>query len=143
MRTLDEVIIMAEHCWQPMPESLCATCPSENKTSKCRLYSDMLYYLKEYKKLDSLDVMTFTDDNLPLTWEELKQMEGKPVWMEYNIHLKNKECQDMSKTWDIIDHFGTFMDNPVFFTEKGFLFEKEKQGVQWQAYREERDEKLG
>jgi hypothetical protein len=40
-------------------------------------------YLKEYKKLDSLDAVAFTEDDNPLlTWQELRQMEGKPVWLE-------------------------------------------------------------
>lgn len=60
MRTLDEVIAMAEHCWQPMPESLCATCPSENKTSSCYLCADILYHLKKYQ--EKLNTRIFIPD---------------------------------------------------------------------------------
>ena len=78
--------------------------------------------------------------NNPLTWDELKQMEGKPVWVEYNRHLNSKEWRDHSKCWDIINQFGTFRNNPeeIMFTEKGFVFEKKGLGLTWQAYRKER-----
>lgn len=140
MKTLDEVIEMLEE-QEELPCSICSNkeyCHFDD----CYIFH-ALYYLKAYKddRNDLTALRAFwaeQQENPPLSWGELKQMEGKPVWVEYNIHLKNKELQDMSKTWDIIDHFGTFMDNPVFFTEKGFLFEKGNQGVQWQAYRKER-----
>lgn len=47
------------------------------------LFADALHYLKEYRKLDSLDAVAFSeDDNPELIWDELRQMEGKPVWVE-------------------------------------------------------------
>lgn len=79
-------------------------------------------------------------DNPPLDWETLKQMEGNPVWVEYNRHLNSKEWRDHSKCWDIINHFGTFRNNPeeIMFTEKGFVFGKKGLGLTWQAYQKEK-----
>lgn len=141
MRTLDEVIAMAEHCWQPMPESLCATCPSENKTNKCRLYSDILYYLKEYKKLDSLDAIAFPeDDNSALTWDELRQMEGKPVWVE-----EIEDDKILFGQWDIVSGFGYSenfdlidYENPIINFYISGNRTKFGLGKTWQAYRKER-----
>ena len=65
------------------------------------LFADALHYLKVLKDiLDPLKVkkitheitcpqcnsviaILFPESNEPLTWDELKQMEGKPVWVEY------------------------------------------------------------
>ena len=88
MKTLDEVIDDFEKACDL--ERRCVGCsgclgqeygcPNDGAES----VPDALHYLKEYRKLDSLDAVAFPeDDNQPLTWDELKQMEGKPVWVEY------------------------------------------------------------
>ena len=56
MKTLDEVIEMLARGW------VCDTVDVRR---------DALHYLKEYRKLDSLDAVAFTDDNPPLDWDEL------------------------------------------------------------------------
>lgn len=67
--------------------------------------------------------------NDPLSWDELRQMEGKPVWVE--------EPSFFGKRWVIISGmndeavFGTSIGSQVFYC-------KENQGTQWQAYRKER-----
>lgn len=133
MKTLDEVIKGMEHCH----EDNCMECPYQFEPkdfdciTQCQ-YTDALHYLKEYRKLDSLDAVAFSeDDNPPLTWDELKQMAGKPVWVEY----------------------GTFSDSGWAFiseiSEKGsiefllpwglrLVMHEGAIGKTWQAYRKER-----
>lgn len=69
------------------------------------IYNDALQYLKEFKRisarLEKIALGNITEtleklDNPPLTWEELKTMEGKPVWVEDG--LENGE-------WYIIECF--------------------------------------
>lgn len=72
--------------------------------------------------------------NDPLTWDELKSMEGKPVWIERN----EKYCYprwfiiERIYKWDSIDD-STMLVQPD--DEELFLSEH---GKTWQAYRKER-----
>ena len=82
-------------------------------------------------RLKELDIGTL---NEPLTWDELRQMEGKPVWIE---HL----CGVLR--WGVIDDL--FYDQKesktktIFGTRHGFLeWDKDDLGKTWQAYRKER-----
>ena len=107
--------------------------------------ADALHYLKEYretkKHLACLDDAEIRGDNTQvvnnpaLTWEQLKQMEGKPVWVE---HL----CGVLR--WGVIDDL--FYDQKEaktkirFGTRHGFLeWDKDDQGKTWQAYRKGRE----
>ena len=67
-----------------------------------------------------------TVDNPPLTWNELKDMEGKPVWVEDN--------NGWYKGWVIIEKF---VEDDMFTT--GFTYEKNNFGTLWQAYRKEKE----
>ena len=67
MKTLDEVIFEAPY--SPTPWE-----------------ADALHYLKEYRKIED-EYEELKDwwaeehaENVPLSWDELKQMDGKPVW---------------------------------------------------------------
>ena len=75
------------------------------------------------------------DINTPLTWDELKTMEGKPVWIEAD------NGQEQFKHWFIIDEF-TFTDIPglqiMWCLNNSFRFWEADIGVTWQAYRKER-----
>ena len=68
-------------------------------------------------------------DNPPLTWDELKQMEGKPVWVE---------CEYYPSRWAIItgvyDCKISIVGNRLLDSEL-----KDEQGEIWQAYRKERE----
>ena len=101
---------------------------------------DTLHYLKEYKRVqnkiekialgsveDTLDKL----DNKPLTWNELKTMEGKPVWIENNL---------IKPHWDIIAQIDDNAD--VTFYVMGGFETKEFYGKTWQAYKKERNEDL-
>ena len=68
-----------------------------------------------------LDAVT----NDPLTWDELRQMEGKPVWVEE---------KDMPSTWIII---WDVTENWLYPTGCD-AYRHEEYGKTWQAYRKER-----
>ena len=99
-------------------------------------YNDALHYLKEYRKLDSLDAVAFPeDDNPPLSWDELKAMEGKPVWIE--AESLSVGVSPYWKNWHIIK---SFSNDEFMYCNDGFEWAKEMQGRLWQAYRKERHE---
>ena len=112
MKTLDEVIKAFEHCTDQNPDpdyDSCAECPYCDAVKGCcrdnAHMTDALHYLREYRSekvmweadrkgyLDWIEqykearekhqqVVIELKRNDPLTWDELKQMEGKPVWVE-------------------------------------------------------------
>lgn len=128
--------------------------------------ADTYHYLKEYKErlqniqdmMDRYDVsvknyeeavencriaeqkywrMTNNIEELtPLTWEQLKQMEGKPVWVEEKYSF-NKEwhgrweviCSVWDNEWD---------DDPYLSMTDEEYRHKDDMGERWQAYRKER-----
>ena len=49
---------------------------------QCEKDNDALYHLKQYRSLLKMwnDKLDKEQQNKPLTWEELKQMQDKPVW---------------------------------------------------------------
>ena len=89
MRTLDEVIKAVEEDLE------CANVSYPETFYDYDNHKDALYYLKEYretkKHLACLDAAEIRGDdtqvvnNPPLTWDELRQMEGKPVWVEHKL----------------------------------------------------------
>ena len=58
------------------------------------LFTDALNYLKEYQRLQIafLKALADLEDNPPLDWNDLKQMEGKPVWMEWTKTEESYWC---------------------------------------------------
>lgn len=73
--------------------------------------------------------------NDPLTWDELKAMEGKPVWMEYGISFNQKR-------WVVIHSFhntGSFCYMDVSGNYPNTFWQKDMgEDEFWQAYRKER-----
>lgn len=72
--------------------------------------------------------------NCPLTWEELKTMEGKPVWIE--------GCGFSHGFWVIIDYFSVGDEDFIALGGKCDQFWKqdmtdENNGESWQAFRNE------
>ena len=125
MKTLDEVIKAFEYTY-------------ENDPVAWTYGVDALHYLKEYRDLKEMtdwhEEMENIRNNLtnllmnpPLTWDELKQMEGKPVWVEY---------EGYKPMWDIVDKI---IDKRTIETYKCMLHD-EGIGIHWQAYRKERGE---
>lgn len=137
MKTLDEVIFAVENCDSAIDD--CAHCAyyKEDCENLRPLRADALYYLKEYKanqedpdgdhqqlkKCRALLQDFYRND--PLSWDELKQMEGKPVWVEE---------KDMPSTWIII---WDVTENWLYPTGCD-AYRHEEYGKTWQAYREER-----
>ena len=161
MKTLDEVIKAWSICFSDNSRSDCTGCPyaDEDGEAACFNYdrTDALHYLKVYKNTDEnyrkaithvnkiIDhyekmVADYLSINNPaLTWDELKQMEGKPVWVEYNFQIGDKEFRDKSKRWCIIREFKPWDDTEITITENGFVLSKREQINSWQAYRKERE----
>lgn len=108
--------------------------------------ADALHYLKEYRNCgacayaDSYLRCTKEYRNDPLTWDELRQMEGKPVWVEpfgaKALHTPG---------WGLVG-------NTSFTTWEGvqccaivkvgmtYALPVAEYGKTWQAYRKERSE---
>ena len=140
MRTLDEVIKGFECC----KEINCAECPYANwdkKEWRCNPTDkddDALYYLKEFKRisarLEKIALGNITEtleklDNPALTWDELKQMKGKPVW------VVEEGCQTW-EYWSLV--YWMKDDELTLLNENGQMtYSKNEQGTVWQAYRKE------
>lgn len=72
-------------------------------------------------------------DNPPLTWDELKEMQGKPVWME-----AESLSIGVSPYWNDWYIIKSFSNDEFMCCNDGFEWAKEMQGRLWQAYRKER-----
>lgn len=124
MKTLDEVI-RALRCTNPATDQTtkCDDCPYKElhidelwyvgPSCLDEMFADALQYLKWYKELaDDSEAYVKWKENPPLTWDELQQMEGKPVWIEGPFitegphwiivgpsHLYNGKIVGYGKTW--------------------------------------------
>ena len=99
---------------------------------------DALHYLKAYRILQIayiyVKAMTDLEDNPPLTWDELKQMEGKPVWVEW----KN------DKEWMLNLGAIYVLDGSLRMSLRSLrgwhsFTEQEMKDGTWQAYRKEQE----
>ena len=125
MKTIDEVIenfekvIRHDYVW------------FDEKTALMTIetLTDTLQYLKAYKedRNDLTALRAFWAEqqaNPALTWSELQQMEGKPVWI----------CEDYGYcAWQIIDDV---YDDEMYTSANDY--DKKDMGKEWQAYRKER-----
>lgn len=152
MKTLDEVIDNFEKaCDLERRCEGCSGCLGQEygcPNDGAESVPDALHYLKVLKDiLDPLKVKKITheitcpqcnsviaillpESNEPLTWDELKQMEGKPVLVEHRLF----------KGWRLIgwqanDHMMNLVGP---YSEQLPLF-ADGYGVGWQAYRKERE----
>lgn len=144
MKALNEVIKAMEYCknhgWT------CKECQYQNEDICYE--DDALYYLKTIETTENLyhnavnelskrKNENWKDRYLPLTWDELKQMRGKPVWIEY--------VDDKKQTgWALI---AKNPERPMFGKPKLFTFVREDgkfyltisgYGKRWQAYKKEK-----
>lgn len=139
METLNEVIDAMERCSKPHYFD-CKGCPYEDDDAEvgCRSDdrdADVLQYLKAYRDdRDDLSALRAfwaeQQGNDPLTWSELRQMEGKPVYVVYHTMR--------TKGWALVDYVD---DDRIDFTTPSAMrltvFERQM-GKTWQAYRKER-----
>ena len=142
MRTLDEVIEIASD-WT-------------NGFDEMSIEKQMLHYLKMYRsdqiqweadredwrdKWESyiearerhLDAVKELKRNDLLTWDELRTMEGKPVWVEDNID----EPDDTTKYWAIYRRIDKAQETEYALLSD-FFYDKAQYGKTWKAYRKER-----
>ena len=143
MKQLDEVIKANECCDHGDLDSRCEDCPYSGIGACCReRETDSLHYLKTIEttenlyhnainELSKLKTEDWKDRCLPLTWDELKQMFHRPVWIETTA----------KKGWNIIVSIDS-ADMQVIHTAhrepKLSGFSKADLGKTWQAYRKER-----
>ena len=138
MKSLNTVIEVLEACQNDAIE--CFECPLRHET-ECELKDVTLAYLKEYqsakddldeKRLKYLNAIAEFEDNPVLTWEQLKTMKDKPVWVEVYGNW-------YGKFWAFVE---VVNDAYMNFYQKGQEYPedlwKRDIGKSWQAYRKER-----
>ena len=91
MNIIDNLVEIIDKC---VAVGCHSGCPFEQRClrdNKQFLLSEALHYLKEYQKIED-EYEELKDwwaeehaENVPLSWDELKQMEGKPVWYEHEF----------------------------------------------------------
>ena len=157
MKTLDEVIKAMELC--DSDEGTCRGCAYEPDCDQKaslgheRKRNDALHYLREYrtcredlimncKRHEELyiqyrDMIDELERNEPLTWNELMQMIGKPVWIEEGTDFEMKH-------WFIVPWpHPSYKHNRLEKDQIGegwSCYHKDNLGKTWQAYRKERHE---
>ena len=126
MKTLDEVITANECCDHGEPDSRCEDCPYNGLGACCaERETDALQWLKGYRAHIELDKLRdkCETENDPLSWDELRTMEGKPVWVE--------PC----KEWMLITEIET---EPHIWLLSLDGLDYDMSLHEWQAYRKER-----
>lgn len=99
-------------------------------------FTDALHYLKEYRNCgacayaDSYLRCTKEDRNDPLSWQELKAMEGKPVWVE---------TENCGAHWYIIESIDDDMIIVIGKYYERINYYHDDDFIRWQAYRKERE----
>lgn len=152
MRTLEEVIKVMDHV-----EFCCTNCKLQFDCDEVECFlKDALHYLQEYRerkenyedaserhhaayrileaRMKWKAAKLFEDDNPPLTWDELKVMTEKPVWVEDNIETP----EDITKYWAIMWRIEK-AEGDEYALLSDFYYEKSQYGKDWKAYRKERE----
>ena len=156
MKTLDEVIDNFEKaCDLERRCEGCSGCLDQENgcpNDGAESVPDALHYLKEYRSEKAMweaDRKGYLDwieqykearekhqqavielkKNPPLTWDELKAMTGKPVWVE----------GDRGNMWIIVGAFPRWMPDAFADSVPNIWWKKEDLGKTWQAYRKERE----
>lgn len=122
--TIDEAI---EHC-----EEIAQDCELGEKPTVCadehRQLAEWLKELKEYQSQNQ--------KNKPLTWEELKKLKGKPVWIDEKCSFSD----EWYGQWEVIDEFWNelypYYEPYVSMTNEENR-KKDDLGKKWNAYRRE------
>ena len=151
MKTLDEVITGLDicknfsYCTHPQ-KGECPYLYEDNTCDQDGLYRDALHYLKEYREEykaliktinEAIDVemkyyhmIEELEHNSPLTWDELRTMEGRPIWIE-------KSQDGEIKGWLLV--LRTNADVVTCTTKYGnnFYLYKSLYGEKWKAYKKE------
>lgn len=156
MKTLEDVI-KAYECKKSI-EDKCNKCPyfyecDDKYHCECEARdNDTLHYLKTIETTENLyhnavnELNKWKDEDwkdrcLPLTWDELKTMEGKPVWVEY---LKPVWVELDGAIYDAEWCIVKDINDDVMHDTEGYGYGRANKygdgyGVGWQAYRKERE----
>ncbi len=150
MKTLNEVIKAFSEANKEIGCGDCQFNDAESDDIPCEMtdcfFNDALHYLKEYQRYQNtpsrnghmalVDYFEESQKNDPLTWEQLKSMVGKPVWID---------SVPLVRRWVIIKKFHPIGGNKNLFdmeVEDGAHFLRKNMrrddGAWWQAYRKER-----
>lgn len=159
MKTLDEVIKAFEQC----KGDKCYECAYHEKVhaNSCiaKRNSDALYYLKKYRDnfearnnqveryqkaaKDCEEILTDyvalkqywaeQQANNPLTWDELKQMEGRPVWVEWTKTEESYWCfvgewfdDDEMRIYHIGRDYADYIHKTVYIPDIVQAYRKER-----------------
>ena len=131
MKTLDEVIAYFDN--QTQQRHVYLTEDAED------IYNDALHHLKTIETTENLyhdavnELSKWKDEDwkdrcLPLTWDELKQMKGEPVWVKHKHYNKWLIVYEVYENTIVLDGNGCYTQ---YFSDDN---DKE---VRWQAYRKE------
>ena len=124
MKTLSEVIKALEKCMTD----------DAIESEGVYLAKDSLYYLKEYQTTQMAYIKAMADlkDNPPITWDELRTMEGKPVYVKL---LGAYESYPNASRWMLVQSDVSFGN--VWFIDRSraryCFYEKDMNDI-WQAY---------
>lgn len=103
---------------------------------------DALHYLQVLQKMQKAQPLEKSEwdelYNQPLTWDELKTMEGKPVWVEVYDPIDEKTGWHTA-SWKLIE----FINDEYFVVRDSdggeeCFYKSENDSYCWQAYRKER-----
>ena len=166
MKTLDEVIKALE-----IPKAISEWNEVTLDSEAC---DDALHYLSEYRSCKHLQeiwqqeaekcketrekftvlykeymerINSIEPPNVPLTWDELRKMESKPIWIEQNMMIDSgtkDEYRQTKKEWVIVvsvDNRTAYLmsaeDGELCFVRAEY-FDNPDLTDYWQAYRKER-----
>ena len=149
MKTLNEVIEALNNCADVNANfEACECCEYRDirddgyDCGRLQMMEDALHYLEEYQRYQNtpsrnghIALVDFEESqkNEPLTWDDLKAMEGKPVWVEDNID----EPEDTTKYWAIYRRIEKSQETEYALLSD-FYYDKAQYGETWQAYRKEK-----
>ena len=106
------------------------------------LKGDILHHLKDYRQtIKYLEVQhdhveqlcEYSKNNPPLTWDELLQMQGKPVYVVFD-HINGEQ----DGIWAIVNSFMTMSSGRRMIHLSEMLIDVESYGTKWKAYRREK-----
>lgn len=116
-------------------DEMCGTIQKQGQEHEDRCQAEIARYQEAVRNCEEAEnkykrLLKDLEENPPLDWEQLKQMEGKPVWVE--DVFENGE-------WYIIECFtdsGRFIAHDRYADDT--VFKAIDMGNVWQAYRKER-----
>ena len=135
MKTIDEVIELLDNgCIRP-----CVECPCYGMKECQEQLAAESYYLHKYQEIeDEYDELKDWwaeehAENVPLTWDKLKTMIEKPVWVEDNLETP----EDITKYWAIMQKIEK-AECDEYALLSNFYYQKSEYEKSWIAYRKER-----